>query len=491
MKLQSITIENYRSIEKETLEIEEIEGDYTYSLIGINESGKSSFLEAVSLKEGLESVSLHDFHEESKPITVSFKYLITDNDRQSLKEKLSGKGVAEELQEEFTIRELCLKTLVDPTEPTGTKKNLELILNKDVIHDYTITENVISKKEDKSQESLNIRSYLEENCIDFFFELSHTVIFWKSEARFLITDPINLDSFIQDQNTSIPLRNCFTLAGINDIPTEIGKARNNPADINNLQEKLGDKVTEHIKKIWPDHPVRIRFQMDNTSLTFLIEDEGIKYETKTTAQRSDGFRQFVSFLLTISAQSMTGQLSNTVLLIDEPETYLHPKGQENLRDELIKITKGDKNNICIFATHSNYMIDKNRLDRCYMLIKEGNKRTKLNRIDGTKTTYSEVNYVVFDIPTTDYHNELYGYLQDRENLFSEKEFEDYLRSKSIKKDKPYIKLSKDGKTQNYKVTLSTFIRNLIHHPENTKNKYFTRDELIQSIKLLRRLKNES
>ena len=119
------------------------------------------------------------------------------------------------------------------------------------------------------------------------------------------------------------------------------------------------------------------------------------------------------------------------------------------------------------------------------------KRTKIIPIDGSASSYAEVNYIVFGIVTSDYHNELYGFLQERENLFTEKEFEDYLSSKRMKKDKDYIKALKDGKTQRYKVTPPTYIRHLIHHPENTNNKAFTRDELNQSVRFLADLKNEN
>jgi len=42
MKLLSLTIKNFRSITN-------VDGTHTFTLIGINESGKSSFLKAVSL----------------------------------------------------------------------------------------------------------------------------------------------------------------------------------------------------------------------------------------------------------------------------------------------------------------------------------------------------------------------------------------------------------------------------------------------------------
>lgn len=113
-----------------------------------------------------------------------------------------------------------------------------------------------------------------------------------------------------------------------------------------------------------------------------------------------------------------------------------------------------------------------------MLIKEGNKSTKINQIDGTNTSYSEVNYIVFDIPTTDYHNELYGYLEvEKKTKFSR-----------LAKDKIW-KNERNGKDE--AVSLPTYIRHSIHHPENKKNTPFTQKELVQSIQTLRELKYKS
>jgi predicted ATP-dependent endonuclease of OLD family len=74
MKIKKITIENFRSIENETFNIEEIHGGKTYTLIGINESGKSSFLRAVSLVDGGDVLFPKDYFNESKPISVLLTY---------------------------------------------------------------------------------------------------------------------------------------------------------------------------------------------------------------------------------------------------------------------------------------------------------------------------------------------------------------------------------------------------------------------------------
>lgn len=51
MQLQSIAIENYRSIKNTTLAIKEIAGKSCFILLGINESGKNNILKAITLKD--------------------------------------------------------------------------------------------------------------------------------------------------------------------------------------------------------------------------------------------------------------------------------------------------------------------------------------------------------------------------------------------------------------------------------------------------------
>ena len=138
-----------------------------------------------------------------------------------------------------------------------------------------------------------------------------------------------------------------------------------------------------------------------------------------------------------------------------------------------------------FATHSSYMIDKSNIERCYKVEKVGNSKTKISKITGPTKTYAEVNYEVFDVASSDYHNQLYGKLQDNNLIYTEKETEDFLIKKGIKQTKDYIKVNKDGTlSPSSKITLHTYIRNLIHHPENTNNKIFTEIELRDSIKTL-------
>ena len=50
-----------------------------------------------------------------------------------------------------------------------------------------------------------------------------------------------------------------------------------------------------------------------------------------------------------------------------------------------------------------------------------------------------------------------------------------------KETRPYIKLLRDGSTSQESRILSAYIRDLIHHPENTHNARFSDEELSRSI----------
>lgn len=121
------------------------------------------------------------------------------------------------------------------------------------------------------------------------------------------------------------------------------------------------------------------------------------------------------------------------------------------------------------------MIDKEHIERCFKVSKQLNGKTKLEGFETSQKSYAEVNYEVFNIPSSDYHDELYGYLEDMD------------KSKLDDLDKTWDWINeKNNKTE--KVSLPTYIRHSIHHPENTSNKKFTPEELQKSIEILKELK---
>lgn len=477
MDLQRIVVKNYKSIEEVPFEIEKVAGSRTYTLIGINEAGKTSFLNALSLFDDTDaSVSDKDYFDRKQAIEIIFTYQLEQEDEENLREELRGKIPEVILQK---IEPIIVSIKVSFEAGSHARMlSTEASFKKHKFSSHTILDEAVTEKTDESQPDFDIKEYLARFAPDWFWVNSPHISLWRSEERYLINNQINLAEFAEKPTSvSVPLTNCFHLAGFSDIKSEIASIKGSFASTHNLQERLADAVTEHIKSVWPDHPVRIKFQIDNMLLTFLIEDDEVKYEAKTTDQRSDGFKQLISFLLSISAENKVQQLEDTVLLLDEPETHLHPKAQEYLKEELIKITQNSKNNIVFFATHSNYMIDRENINRCYRVSKKGNRKTCIERIEASARSYAQVNYEVFGIVSADYHNELYGFIEAEDA----KALEELKISKTWHNDK-------SGKDE--KISLSKYVRNSIHHPENTKNEKPSTAMLNESIRILINLKNE-
>jgi len=469
MKLLSIKIKNFRSIDDLSLDVSPLtDGSFTYGLVGVNEAGKTSILQALAIKEGVIVPTSKDFKEKSKNIEILFFYQLNNADI----------GLFGDL---LDIKNTSPNSSLSISDILGHVVTLSVAFS--VANPSVPIQKIIftNKNIDTNSEA----SLLKEKLTSFIMKEVHHSIFWTAEDKFLISHPIPLDEFAATpEQISIPLKNCFSLAGITNIQESITNIRGDSTEIEHLQNILGENVTAHIKTVWPDHPIIITFLISDGAFHFHVKDVDTVSKAKTADQRSAGFKLFIAFLLTVSAQDKNEELSNTILLLDEPETHLHPLAQEHLLGELIKITKNNRNNFVFFATHSNYMIDKKDLSRNFRIIKSHDRTTK-KQLAKRSSTYASVTYNVFNIPNTDYHNELYARLhqnfQDEAPNHKNREFvktfdEEYLhRIKNLPNDRPWKQYPNSA-------TLPTHIRNCIHNPNNKET--FSDEELRGSIECL-------
>ena len=423
----------------------------------------------------------NDYFNINSAVEVSAHYTFTDEDHKSLIEELKkSEKFPKPLLSQIRVNSVIINCSYRANETADLEICETVEFEKRIFDEYYEENGKILKTSENSEVSqLDLQDYFNSYQENYFYRTAHKVVLWKSSSKYLILDDIDLKVFAaKPSNISIPLLNCFKLSGLKEkyiksLDTEL----NSSVKIANLESKLSTKVSAYIKKVWPEHPISVLFKINNNNISFLIEDKGVKYNAKTPRQRSDGFRQFISFLLTLSVENFNKELTNTILLIDEPETHLHPLAQHNLLKELISITQNDKNNLVIFATHSNYLIDKKNLERNFKVEKVKNSRTKITPIRKKECSFAEVNYEVFKIPTTDYHNELFGFimLMDKTKLDNLPKCRKWYNEKKQKEDS---------------VSQSEYIRHWIHHPENKRNQPVTDDALKKSIDKLRELKSE-
>jgi predicted ATP-dependent endonuclease of OLD family len=411
MRIKSIRIQNFRSIKDLTIPLETygsgiMESSTTF-LVGMNESGKSAILEAISLLSvGMEDINYEDYcflaaQEDKSSIYVSANIEIDDSSflREQIIKKLN-------LPEKF-VKDLEITSLTKYICRTSEmalgfyilylKENLPFYKyvickngSKKVIDILSTTNNIeeeINKENAKSfllenQELLtkiNLEQFIASELKSVFDDNLPKIQIWKSSPEFLINETIDLNEFKENTNISIPLKNIFHIYGKTtdeDIKAAIDRALGNQARTDELQAKMTDKVTKHINRIWKEHKIKIRISINAGNCEVHIEDKDTKYAYFSMNQRSDGFKQFVSLILSLSAQNESNKLKDMILLIDEPEVHLHPSGVRYMRDEILKI---GKNNSIIVSTHSHYMVDTETPERHWIVQKEKSE-TKLSQI---------------------------------------------------------------------------------------------------------------
>lgn len=401
MKVKKITVENFRSIKDPiSFEIEKIGSSCCYVLLGINESGKSNILDAISMANGGLEVKYgidcnKTAEEKGEDIIITYDLELENLD--FYKDKFKEGGIDEELIKIISFESLQRKVCINKNNERHDACHLYLKDNKKYVN-YVLREGKIEIKTDENSEKDEdgnlknqldkdqLAKYIEDNFFNLFEKDVPLIVYWKTDPKYLINQRVDLNQFKDDVGLSVPLKNCFQITGIDAIKEQIEKTIDNSAKRVELEEQLSDSVTKHINDKWPEHKVSIKFSIDNMQLSFLVEDKDNKLPKYEALQRSDGFKHFISILLNLSVEAE--RVKNKIILLDEPEVHLHPSGQKYLRDELLKIAK---DNIVFFATHSIYMVDKKNLDR-HFSIRKNEGKTIISQVERDNPYKEEVLY---------------------------------------------------------------------------------------------------
>ena len=261
--------------------------------------------------------------------------------------------------------------------------------------------------------------------------------------------------------------------------------------------KIEDRTEEIFREEFGD--AKINFHFDEPKIDSFFKnvevyiDDGI--ETLMEEKGSGMQRGFALALLQVYAEEIAKHPEDEsiskpfFLFIDEPETCLHPRAQKKLFNAILEISKTKQ---IFLATHSPYFLDGGSLMKNigFFIFKRSDNKSNIEKINHDwglfpwSPSWGEINYYAYNLPMVEFHDELYGHIQSKEEKFKEDEIEEYFLSKGLKKTKKWTReINGTPQTEN-DVTLQTFIRNKIHHPENLtmQNANYTQDELSKSIK---------
>lgn len=256
---------------------------------------------------------------------------------------------------------------------------------------------------------------------------------------------------------------------------------------------LASEMEVLVRQQYGPAAVRFEFELPDASafvkMGTLLVDDGAG-ETPLGGKGTGMQRAFALAIIQLYAKSTSatsGPTKPLVLLIDEPETWLHPTAQLRLADALSAIARTQQ---LFLITHSPYLLRRFDAKSHQMIVfkdKGSDREFTYSRNMGVlgtgEPTWGEINYHAFGISSHEFHNELYGDIQRHLEVLAnvdsatEKDIDEYLVQNGILRSKIW---TRSGKKAPHSVTLAVYVRNSIHHPENKLNLAPTDLELAQS-----------
>jgi len=396
MKLAKIRILNYKSVKDVLIDVKQHANSYTTFFVGRNETGKSNILEAIEFLS--EPDCDYNFEalknaQNDSAVSINFIYTYSFENDNEWKEVIKNKLV---LPDEFfsniqiTGVEKNISITPDSRKIKSVNNVIKSNINESFLNKYLyknssecsdfnfeiVAEKELQQEEQNGYKKLTVSDF--DEILNTVFAETMTnnrlnVTKWKYSSEYLITSTIDLNLFKDDNSISHPLKNIFKLANFktfDEIKNKIDSLLISPKNINKLEKVLENSATDYINKIWPESKVRFKFKIQNDlKLSVYVVDEADEENSFYMSDRSEGFKQFISLILSISAENNAETLKNNIIIIDEPEIHMHPSGIKYMKNELIRI---GVHNYVFVATHSEFMIDTDNKERHYIVTKRNN-----------------------------------------------------------------------------------------------------------------------
>lgn len=500
MKIKTLTLSGFRGYENPvTIEVSDL-----VVLVGKNDAGKSTILEALdlffnegkgvvkidkddinkrNLKQGNETIEIAiEFEDIPESIvidttnttTLSGEYLLTRNGTLHVIKRYPKAGAA--------------KVFIRAYHPTAERCR-DLLLKKNTELKKTLTEQSIecvdkTKNSEIRKAIWEAQDSLDLDTIEIEIAKIDAKNIWEQLKSYMPlfslfqSDRKNSDG---DDEIQDPMRLAVKeIMGDLKIQTKLAEVAET---VKARLDQVANQTLAKLRELNPEIASSLNPKIpDNASLKWgdvfksvaIAADEEIPIN-----KRGSGVKRLILisfFRAEAERRQQEAGLPSVVYAIEEPETSQHPDHQRALISALIQLAAAPSTQI-LLTTHSPDIVKQLKFED--LLLVTGQEPEPIRKVREHELPYpslNEVNFAAFNEVTIEYHNELYGYLE-AEQLWT-----------SYKTGKPtmaYNKLNKNGTTSQQQVVLAEYIRHQIHHPENTTNPPYTTEQLRNSVEEMR------
>lgn len=415
MYYRKFVINNYRGIEQTEIDLPRSDGAQAMTLIGLNESGKTTILEAIySFSPDSESKALY---EETVLLSDDPSHFIPRKHFSNFNGKSTVEAEVAWDDEERTsaIRSIKRRHGIDINHDSiplhfSIRSGYSYVASRQEhrIHLWDIQPQVRTGRQQKFREPTKTeRQTIISTFLRYLPRIAYfpTFVFDFPEKIYLSGGPVTgkkkalnefyknifqsvLDSGGSGHKIGLHIVKRFdemhgrTKDGKYVEAVAIGSVeRSNREMIKQTVDRAADTVSDFIIKKWDEifthSPIRKEISIeayddfteydDETTkhdvwIEFKVRDSGNRYNI---ADRSLGFRWFFCFLLFTKFMTVRENNRGILFLFDEPASNLHAKAQEKLLESFGDISKAP--NSLIFSTHSHYMVNPMWLERAYIV----------------------------------------------------------------------------------------------------------------------------
>ncbi|HEX8021984.1 AAA family ATPase, partial [Mucilaginibacter sp.] len=378
-------IKNYKGIKLLKLNLIKDPQSKIFTLVGLNESGKTTILEAISLLNIPDTPhNVHDYIPKShrinfnETIDITARLSFDEKDIETITEKLKGLGF-KNVKIDKDLMLFKIYQFKDSEHQKGSNKRLCLFnISLSKGKSKTIKKLSDFKEEDNMIESLILKELIPPILYypNFLFDFPEKIFLEEtvneSDEQPLYREVIGDILSSIDPNLTIEKHILSRL-----------KANNSDAkrSLDSTLLKMSSKVTKIVFDAWEaifdskGKEIVISYsqdKMDGFYLEFNLKEHSNYYQI---AERSLGFRWFFTFLLFTEFRKNRANNNGEILfMLDEPASNLHSTAQKKLLQTFEKILKNSK---LIYTTHSHHLINPKWLSGAYIV------RNKTVDIDDT------------------------------------------------------------------------------------------------------------
>jgi energy-coupling factor transporter ATP-binding protein EcfA2 len=381
-------VKNFKGIAAARLDLSAKPRNQVYTLVGLNESGKTTVLEAIDHlghRTDLNPLGLSGYSSADPHDLIPIAKRANFNDVVSVEA-----GFELDDADEAAIAEYALKTLRMPLTRSirafSIRQNYEF-RNSRLLDGQpeVIWEIDLYGKSPRTKQEKELQGDKWELLTSHIENLLPTVHYF---PNFLFDFP---DRIYLDAAPSEPDKHQFFKQLMQDVLDAIGSGANlndhvlaraqsaQPFDKKSLESVLlamGANITSTVFRHWnkifnkaiTDKEIVVGIDQDAEGRWFLTLRLRDAQELYSVSERSLGFRWFFTFLLLTQYRGFRQDASKSVLfLFDEPASNLHPAAQSQLLESFGKFPRGAT---IIYTTHSHHMVNPDWLEGAWVVKNE-------------------------------------------------------------------------------------------------------------------------